>query len=65
MTQNEIHYKKKIYQLKRKLNESNELVLMYVEGAITKEEFEEVKIQRELWRTEIKALETILTRSKG
>lgn len=65
MTQNEIHYKRKINQLKRKLSETNEQIILFVEGVVTKEEFEKLKIERELWRTEIKALETILTRSKG
>ena len=52
-----IHYHKQIDNLKFKLASLDYKTDKFIEGEITAEEFEEVKKQRKIWRTEINQLE--------
>ena len=59
----EIH--KKIVLLQNKLRQSNEQVLLYVEGALNVNEFATIKAQRQAWRNELAILETKIKELRG
>ena len=59
----ELH--KKIVYLQSKLRQSNEQVLLYVEGALNVNEFATIKAQRQAWRNELAILETKIKELRG
>ena len=52
-----ISYNKRMVFLKGKLKKSDYYTNKFVEGELTQEEFEPIKLQRKAWRDEINQLE--------
>lgn len=48
---------KELFILKRQLRDTDYKVIKYIEGKLPFNEFEEVKLQRQLWRDRINELE--------
>lgn len=54
---NSIEMKNRVYELKRNLEDSDYKILKYLEGHLSEDEFNSIKVQRQLWRDEINELE--------
>lgn len=49
-----------IAELKKKLANTDYMAIKYAEGALTKEEYAEMKVQRQAWRDRINELEALI-----
>jgi hypothetical protein len=50
----------RIIDLKKFLAETDYKVMKYIEGQITEEEYNSIKVQRQAWRDEINELEELM-----